>query len=103
MNKTFELNGVTYIAKAFDFNIICDLEDMGVSLQDAQKKPMGLIRAYIAICMGGTIEEAGKVMEQHIINGGAFDEVMGVIAEEMNKSDFFQSITKGTKKKTTKA
>ena len=43
--KTFKVNEKEYVAKPFDFNLICDLEDMGISLQDAGRKPMGMIRA----------------------------------------------------------
>ena len=32
MSKSFTVNGVTYTAKPFTYNVICDLEDMGVSL-----------------------------------------------------------------------
>ena len=38
---TFTVNGKTYKAKPFDFNMVCDLEDMGISMQDASNKPMG--------------------------------------------------------------
>ena len=30
--KRFKINGKEYVAKSFDFNLICDLEDMGVSI-----------------------------------------------------------------------
>lgn len=100
--KTFELNGVTYTARPFSFNMICDLEDFGISLEDAIKKPTALFRIYIAICTGNTLEEAGNLVEEHVVNGGDIADAMKVMTEALNESDFFRSLNKGTKKKTTK-
>lgn len=101
--KTFKINEKEYVAKPFDFNLICDLEDMGVSLQDAGRKPMVMIRAYFALCSGGNAEFAGKEMEQHLINGGSFDEISNLMSDELEKSDFFRSLSKTTEKKTRKS
>lgn len=92
--KTFKVNGKEYSAKAFDFNLVCDLEDMGISLQEAKGKPMSMVRAYFALCAGKGKEYAGKEMEQHLINGGTFDELMNAMTEEMEKSDFFRNLAK---------
>lgn len=90
--KAFEINGKKYTAKPFDFNLICDLEDMGVSLQDASSKSMSMVRAYFALCTGMDKEFAGKEMEQHIIGGGKFDEIITAMSEEMEGSDFFRAL-----------
>ena len=92
--KTFKVNGKEYVAKAFDFNLVCDLEDFGISLQEASGKPMSMVRAYFAMCTGKGKEYAGKEMEQHLINGGTFDEIMNAMTDEMEKSDFFRNLTK---------
>lgn len=90
--KTFTVNGKEYKAKAFDFNLVCDLEDMGISIEDMGKKPMAVVRAYFALCAGKGKEFAGKEMEAHIINGGSFDDVVSAMSEEMEKSDFFRTL-----------
>lgn len=100
---TFTLNGTTYTAKRFDFNTVCDMEDYGVSLQDFGKKPMNIVRVYIALSLGVSIEEAGSIMEQEIINGGNFDSVMTALTKEMESSDFFRNLTQSTTKKNPKA
>ena len=92
--KTFTVNGKEYRAKAFDFNLMCDFEDMGISLADMTSKPMAVIRAYFALCTGKGREFAGKEMEQHIINGGSFEDVVSAMNAEMEKSDFFRHLTK---------
>jgi hypothetical protein len=33
-------------------------------------------------------------MEEHIVSGGDFEEIMKVITDEMNDSDFFQNLNK---------
>lgn len=92
--KTFKVNEKEYKAKAFDFNLMCDLEDMGLSISDMASKPMTAMRAYFALCTGKGKEYAGKEMEEHLIKGGTFDDVLNVMSEEMEKSDFFRSLIK---------
>lgn len=92
--KTFEVNGKKYVARAFDFNLVCELEEAGVSLSDIAKKPMSTVRAYFSLCHGGGVENAGKEIEQHIIAGGNLDNVIVAMNEELEKSDFFRSLTK---------
>ena len=96
MNK-FTVNNIECTAKAFDFNLICDLEDMGITMQEASNKPMSMVRAYFALCTGRNREYAGKEMEKHLLNGGTFEDVMNVMSAEMEKSDFFRKITENAK------
>lgn len=99
--KTFILNGNVYSAKEIDFNMICDLEEQGISLEDIEKKPMSMIRTYIAFCMGTNKEIAGKQIEGHLINGGKLDDIASVMSEAMETSGFFRSLNKATEEKAT--
>lgn len=101
--KTFTVNGKEYKAKAFDFNLICDLEDMGISLQEAGNKPMSMVRAYFGLCVGKGKEYAGKEMESHIINGGSFEDIINVMSDEMEKSDFFRNLNKKAEQEVTES
>lgn len=94
MNKLFVINKKRYVAKPFDFNLLCDLEDMGVSIAEASNKPMSMVRAYFALCTGQGKDFAGSEMQAHLISGGTFDEIMEAMSEEMENSDFFQSLSK---------
>lgn len=92
MNRFFTINEKRYEAKPFDFNTVCDLEDYGVSLQEMQKKPMSMARAYFALCLNGDKERAGKEIQEHVKHGGDFNELYTVMGEEMNESDFFRAL-----------
>lgn len=94
MDRFFTINGKRYPAKPFDFNTVCDLESSGISLSEMTKKPMSMVRAYFALCFGGSTEDAGKELQQHVINGGNFNDVFNVMGDEMNESDFFQALNK---------
>lgn len=98
--KTFTVNKIVYTAKPFTFNMICDLEDMGISMEAMANRPMSAVRGYLAICMGSDKDDAGVQMEQHLINGGNFEDVIEAMTEAMNESDFFQSLSKKQEKKT---
>ena len=39
-----KINGTTYKMPELNFNAMCQLEDMGISLADFDKKPMAAIR-----------------------------------------------------------
>lgn len=96
--NVFTVNGTEYKAKPFDFNMVCDLEDMGISLEQVGEKPMSMARAYFGMCAGKGKEYAGKELEKHIISGGKFDDIMTAMSDEMGKSDFFQALSKTAEK-----
>lgn len=92
--NTFTVNGTEYKAKAFDFNLVCDLEDMGVSLEDMGKKKMSMVRSYFGLCAGKGSEFAGKELNAHFVGGGKFDGIVDAMNKEMEISDFFQALSK---------
>lgn len=92
--NTFTVNGTEYKAKPFDFNLVCDLEDMGISLEEMGKKKMSAVRAYFAICAGKGNEFAGKELNDHFVSGGKFDDIITAMNKEMENSDFFQALNK---------
>lgn len=96
--RTFTVNGKEYNAKDFGFNLVCDLEDMGVSLEEMKKKPLSVVRAYFGMCAGVSKENAGKEMEEHMKKGGKLDDIMDAMAEKMEESDFFRSLSENAEK-----
>ena len=93
----FEINGKEYNSVPLDFNAVCDIEDMGISMEDYGKKNTGLMRAYFALCSGLSLKQAGNEISTHIINGGSLDGFSEVFSKEADNSDFFQALTKNTK------
>lgn len=93
--NTFTINGKRYNAPKFDFNTVCDIEESGISLAQAKNKPTALLRVYFALALDGDKERAGKELEQHLINGGSFEELTDAMTKEMNESDFFRAASKG--------
>ena len=91
----FTVNKVTYTAKPFDFDMVCQLEEMGVTFERIDKMPMSIIRAYFAICAGISKEQAAELIQNHLIKGGTLEDVTEPMAKEMNDSDFFRSLGKG--------
>lgn len=92
--KTFEINGKKYEGKEFDFNLVCDLEDMGVTLEDMQKKNLSLIRGYFGLCAGLNRGEAGAELQEHLVSGKKFESLTDVMHDAMEKSDFFRALGK---------
>lgn len=99
----FVVNGNEYKAKEFDFNLICDLESMGISLEKANEKPMSMVRAYFAFCAGKSETFAGREMQAHIVNGGSFEDVTKAMSEAMERSDFFRTLQETAENQTEQA
>ena len=92
--KTFTINGKKYTATEIDFNFICDLEDMGISLGEFNKKPLAVARAYFALCARTDKDIAGAEIQKHMIDGGKLDALYEALGEMVEKSDFFQALNK---------
>lgn len=97
MVNRFSVNNVTYTAKPFDFGLICDLEEIGVSITNADRMGMSFIRAYFAVCADIDKEEAARRIQEHMINGGTLDEITDALTKEMNESDFFRALSEKNK------
>ena len=98
---TFKVNGVTYKSAEVDVNAVCFFEDNGLDINDVRKKGNSFMRAYFALCAGISVEDAGKLIQEHIINGGDVKPIVDAFVKEIDKSDFFQALVKGKEKKTT--
>lgn len=86
------VNGKSYQAKEVDFNFICRLELDGIEFSKIDKNYMNLIKSYVAYCMNIDTEDAGKEIEQHLINGGSFNDFNDIITQKMEDSDFFRAL-----------
>lgn len=101
MNK-FIINGVSYPAKPFSFNLICDLEEKGISMEEMRKKPTSTARAYFALCANFDDERAGSEIEKHLIAGNDLTDLINAMSKAMNESDFFLALSKNAEKKAAK-
>lgn len=100
MKTYFTLNNRRYEAKEFDFNTVCDLSELGIDFDKLQQAPAPAIRAYISLCMDADKDTAGKELQAHILGGGSLEEVSKVMTEMIEKSDFFQALSKTTQTNT---
>lgn len=76
------------------YNTMVELEDMGVSLVDADKSPLKLLRAILFISLKKIvpaikIEEVGEEINKYIENGGSIEAISNAFQEAVEKSGFF--------------
>lgn len=88
------INGKTYAMPELDFNAMCMLEEMGLSLTDMDKKVLTTVRGFLALAMGGDYKEAGKELETHMADGGSLDQLLQEINQAVEESGFFRSLAK---------
>lgn len=94
MKKQFELllNDKKLTVSEFSFNTMIELEDRGVSLTDLTEKPFKFIRALISLSMDCSTDEAGELLEAHIVNGGNLEDIIKVVAESIEQSGFINAL-----------
>lgn len=90
MNKV-KINGKEYQLKNIDFGAMCELEELGFDIKNVEKKSFSTIRALVAFTMGVSIEKAGQEIEEHLANGGKFDD-FAPISQSFSESDFFTKL-----------
>lgn len=94
MSKFFTINNKRYTAKEFTFGTIRQFEGLGLAMSEIQKKPMTMVSAYLSYCGNMDIDKADEEINEHVINGGNFDEVLKIIGDGMIESRFFQALNK---------
>ena len=102
MVTKFELNGKKVTAKEFDYNLMCDMEEMGFDIDDFGTKPMSALRGYVALCKGCSLEKAGDELTDFVANGGDMEDLTKVMLDKLENARFFRGQQEATEKKTTK-
>lgn len=84
-----------YPVEELDFtNLVCDLEAQGVDIMSMldggldRSKLMTMTRAILAVMTGLPVKEAGRMLTQHLGNGGSLDDIFGVFTEAMADAGF---------------
>lgn len=86
------INGKEYKIPELDFNMICDLESVGVSILNLDQKPISSLRGFLSVIGKMPLEVAGQEIQEHLINGGNIDDVVTEIMIAMVDSGFFQAL-----------
>ena len=93
-----KINGTEYTMPELNFNTMCKLEDMGVSLTEMDQKVLTTVRGFLALAMDDDMEKAGMEIEQHLASGGSLDPLMESINKAVNESGFFRALSQSQEK-----
>ena len=93
MEKTITINSKEYKIPEFNFETICELEDLGINFQDISEKSFSFIRGLVAYTTKKTLKNASQEIENHIENGGKLEDFVPLY-EAVTNSSFFQNIAK---------
>lgn len=84
-----------YPVAELDFtNLVCDLEGQGIDVMSmlegglSRAKLMTMTRGILAVMTGLPVTEAGKLLTQHLGNGGSLDDIFNVFSEAMANAGF---------------
>lgn len=91
MYKKITINSKDYkLDKVIDFNAICELEDLGLSLGEIRTTKMSSMRALFAFVANLSLEEAGAEIMEHLKNGGTVADLTELL-DYFIESDFFRA------------
>lgn len=88
-----KINGKDFSVMEVTFNHVCALEDMGIDL-GSSGKTLSTLRAFVALALDETVEEAGADIEKYVEEGNDLKELVSVMTESMEKSGFFCALAK---------
>ena len=91
--EKIKINEKEYELRKIDFNAVCELEDLGMSIVDIKNKTFSSIRALVAFVERCDLDKAGKEVEAHLTNGGKVNDFTSLF-EMVSKSDFFRNLSK---------
>lgn len=91
------INGKTYTVPELDFNAMCELEEMGVVLNEMDKKVLTTVRGFLALAMNSDMENAGRELEEYIVSGGKIEAIVEEINRAVSESGFFQALSQKAK------
>ena len=84
-----------YPVAELDFtNLVCDLEGQGIDVMSTmdggidKTKIMTMTRGLLAVMTGVPTRDAGRMLTQHLGNGGSLDDIFSVFAEAMQDAGF---------------
>lgn len=92
--KSAEGDNVFPVKELDFFNLVCDLEGQGIDVMTLteggldRNKLFTTLRALLSTLINVTPEEAGKLMTEHLANGGAIDTVFEVFTDAMTDAGF---------------
>lgn len=86
------INGKNFELRIIDFDAVCELEDLGMSIVDVKEKTFKSIRALVAFIEKCDLKNAGKEIEGHLANNGKLND-FAPLFEMVYKSDFFRNIS----------
>lgn len=90
--EKIKINEKEYELRKIDFNAVCELEDLGMSIINIKDKTFKSIRALVAFVMKCDLDKAGKEVESHLANGGKINDFTPLF-EMISKSDFFRNLS----------
>ena len=96
MSDFITLNGRRIPAADADFNFIVALEENNVPITEIQRKPLSTAKAYVAYSAGIDPENAGRLINEHVVNGGDMTDIMEMIGKKVEESGFFRALQERT-------
>lgn len=88
-----EFNG-KQLKLEIDYNTMCELEEMGMSIMDIESKTLSTIRALLYIALKKiepkiTMNETGLQINEYFANGGTIEKLGEAFEKAVSNSGFF--------------
>lgn len=88
--EKLKVNGKVYPIKELDWEylVVCDMEGINAN----RISGVAGLTMFVAYCSGLDREEAGKEINDHVMNGGSLPELVDLYKKTLSESGFFRRL-----------
>ena len=90
-----KINEKEYSTPTLDFESMTKLEGWGITIDKMADRPLGFLAGFVALAVGGSVEEGAKAIDDHIKGGGSLDDLVVELNKSIEASGFFNNKVKG--------
>lgn len=94
MIREIEIAGKKFLGAEITFGTVRKLQRMGVNFDKLGDDVFTLVSAYVRVSTNLSEAAVDKLLQEHILAGGSFDELIEVFSKAVEESDFFQALAK---------
>ena len=62
------------------------MEGWGIDVGKLTDRPLGLLCGFVALAIGGTLEDGARAIDDHIEGGGSMDDLVSELNRAIEKS-----------------
>lgn len=81
-----KINRKEYRTPKLNCTNLATMEGWGIDVGKLTDRPLGLLCGFVALAIGGTLEDGARAIDDHIEGGGSMDDLVSELNRAIEKS-----------------